>query len=160
GLERSINELARSVPEVFSLGSTAKPENTTTKPNQTASGLIGQLVALYRQMLSIRAIEQRLEDNDNIQKLANARRSPLRQKLTDTVQQGKNLGTQNDVSKQQYDVLTEQFKQLSAALLPLSEEVLVLDQSRANLVNWRRAHTLESRNLLLSILLRVAIIAM
>jgi small-conductance mechanosensitive channel len=160
GLERSINELARSVPGVFGPVSTAKQENTaTTKPsNQPVSGLFGQLVALYRQMLNIRAIEQRLQEGDNIQKLANARRAPLRQKLTDTVQQGKNLSTQEGISKQQYDALTEQFKQLSAALLPLSEEILVLDQSRSNLLNWRRAHTTESRNLLLSILLRVAII--
>jgi small-conductance mechanosensitive channel len=159
GLERSINELARSVPEVFGPASTAKPATATTKPsNQPASGLFGQLVALYRQMLSIRAIEQRLQEGENIQKLANARRAPLRQKLTDTVQQGKNLSTQEGVSKQQYDALTQQFKQLSAALLPLSEEILVLDQSRSNLLNWRRTHTTESRNLLLSILLRVAII--
>ena len=159
GLERNINELARSVPEVFGPASTAKPATATTKPsNQPASGLFGQLVALYRQMLSIRAIEQRLQEGDNIQKLANARRTPLRQELTDTVQQGKNLSTQEGVSKQQYDALTQQFKQFSAALLPLSEEILVLDQSRSNLLNWRRAHTTESRHLLLSILLRVAII--
>jgi len=159
GLERNINELARSVPEVFGPVSTAKPATATTKPsNQPASGLFGQLVALYRQMLSIRAIEQRLQEGDNIQKLANARRTPLRQELTDTVQQGKNLSTQEGVSKQQYDALTQQFKQFSAALLPLSEEILVLDQSRSNLLNWRRAHTTESRHLLLSILLRVAII--
>jgi small-conductance mechanosensitive channel len=165
GLERSINELARSVPEVFNSnsqlsGKTEAPAAANKGQVVQQSGLLGQLVILYREMLSIRSIEQRLSENDEIQTIANNLRAPLRKKLTDTVQQGKTLGTQSGVSKAQYDALTEQFKQLSAALLPLSEEILVLDQSRSNLLNWRRAHTTESRRLLISIVVRVAVIAL
>jgi small-conductance mechanosensitive channel len=165
GLERSINELARSVPEVFNSNSqlsskTEAPAAANKGQVVQQSGLLGQLVILYREMLSIRSIEQRLGENDEIQTIANNLRAPLRKKLTDTVQQGKTLGTQSGVSKAQYDALTDQFKQLSAALLPLSEEILVLDQSRSNLLNWRRAHTTESRRLLISIVFRVAAIAL
>jgi small-conductance mechanosensitive channel len=165
GLERSINELARSVPEVFNSNLQAGPNTgtaTATNKGQAVqqSGLLGQLVILYREMLSIRSIEQRLSENDEIQTIANNLRAPLRTKLTSTVQQGKTLGAQSGVSKAQYDALAEQFKQLSAALLPLSEEILVLDQSRSNLLNWRRAHTTESRRLLISIVFRVAVIAL
>jgi small-conductance mechanosensitive channel len=165
GLERSINELARSVPEVFNSNSQSTGKTETPAPANKAqvvqqSGLLGQLVILYKEMLSIRSIEQRLNENDEIQTIANNLRAPLRKKLTDTVQQGKTLGSQSSVSKAQYDALTEQFKQLSAALLPLSEEILVLDQSRSNLLNWRRAHTTESRRLLISIVFRVAVIAL
>ena len=165
GLERSINELARSVPEVVNSNSQSGGKTEVAAPSNKGpavqqSGLLGQLVILYKEMLSIRSIEQRLSENDEIQTIANNLRAPLRKKLTDTVQQGKTLGTQSGVSKAQYDALTEQFKQLSAALLPLSEEILVLDQSRSNLLNWRRAHTTESRRLLIAILFRVAVIAL
>ena len=165
GLERSINELARSVPEVFnsnsqSSGKTETPAAANKGQAVQPSGLLGQLVILYKEMLSIRSIEQRLGENDEIQTIANTLRAPLRTKLTATVQQGKTLGAQSGVTKAQYDALTAQFKQLSAALLPLSEEILVLDQSRSNLLNWRRAHTTESRRLLISIIFRVAVIAL
>jgi small-conductance mechanosensitive channel len=165
GLERSINELARSVPEVFNSNSQSSGNTGAAAANDKGqavqrSGLLGQLVILYKEMLSIRSIEQRLSENDEIQTIANNLRAPLRTKLTDTVQQGKTLGAENGVSKAQYDALTQQFKQLSAALLPLSEEILVLDQSRSNLLNWRSAHATESRRLLVSIVFRVAVIAL
>lgn len=160
GLERNINELARSVPEIFNMiGTKAAALPSTAKPqSNTSSGLFGQLVALYREILSIRTIQQRLDENDNIQKIANSVRAPLHDKLRNTLQQGTALGQQNNVSKEQYDALTQQFKQLSAALLPLNEEIMVLDQSRTNLVNWRSSHATESRTLLLSIIMRVAVI--
>ena len=62
------------------------------------------------------------------------------------------------VTRDQYDALTERFKALSGALVPLSEEVLVLDQSRSNLLEWRKAHTNESRGTLIALLSRVAVI--
>ena len=161
GLERSINELARSVPEVFNNsqanGGGLKAANST-KGQSSVSGLFGQLVALYDEMLSIRAIEQRLNENDEIQKLAQTLRTPLRAKISETVQQGKSLASQNNVSKARYDALTRQFKPLSAAIVPLSEEIMVLDQSRSNLLNWRRAHTAESQRLLIAILFRAGVI--
>lgn len=159
-LERNINELARSVPEVFSNTESGKPPSAaaTKSPVASNSGLFGQLVALYREMLTLRSIEQWLSESDDIQKTANSLRAPLRKKLSDTLQQGRDLSGQANVPRAQYDALTQQFKQLSAALLPLSEEVLVLDQSRSNLLNWRSAHTIESRRLLLSTILRVAVI--
>src|SRR5262252_1314312 len=160
-LERNINELARSVPEVFNNGEAgakpASPATTKAQANST-SGLLGQLMILYREMLSLRSIQQRLSENDDIQKTANDLRAPLRKKMSETLQQGRNLSGQSNVPRAQYDALAQQFKQLSGALLPLSEEVLVLDQSRSNLLNWRSAHTSESRRLLISIVLRVVVI--
>jgi small-conductance mechanosensitive channel len=164
-LERNINELARSVPEVFnSLEQPGKPAAAPSAKAQassssgSSSGLLGQLMGLYREMLSLRSIEQRLSENDDLQKIANDLRAPLRKKMSDTLQQGRNLNGQPNVPRAQYNALTQQFKQLSEALLPLSEEVLVLDQSRSNLVNWRSAHTTESRRLLIAIILRVGVI--
>src|SRR5215469_572976 len=160
GAERDINGLARSVPEIFESESPGKPANPTPVKSQggSATGLFGQLMALYREMLSLRSIEQRISESDDIQKMADDLRTPLRKQLSETMQQGKNLAAQSNVPRAQYDALAQQFKELSAALLPLSEEVLLLDQSRSNLLNWRSAHATESRRLLVAIVLRVAVL--
>jgi hypothetical protein len=162
GLKGSINDLARSVPEVpeTQTEKKASPGVAAAKTASTpSSGLLGQLILLYGEVQNIRSIEQRIEENDNIQSIANNLRAPLRDELRGTLQQEKDLATQTAVTKQQYDALTHRFKEISAALLPLSEEVVTtLDQSRSNLVQWRKAHTNESRSMLESILLRVTLI--
>ncbi len=42
--------------------------------------------------------------------------------------------------------------------MPLSEEALVLDESRSNLLEWRKANTNESRGTLIALLSRVGLI--
>jgi small-conductance mechanosensitive channel len=160
GLKGSINELARSVPEVLETQVTAKPGTATSAKPAAAprAGLFGELVTLYDEMQSIRSIEQRLDENDSVQKIASGLRSPLRTALTNTFQQEKDLSAKAGVTRDQYDALTERFKALSGALVPLSEEVLVLDQSRSNLLEWRKAHTNESRGTLIALVSRMAVI--
>jgi hypothetical protein len=74
--------------------------------------------------------------------------------LLATLQSGKDLANQTGVPKQQYDVLTARFNQLSAALLPLSQETVVLDQSRSNLLEWKRSLSNESAAMLRSLFFR------
>jgi small-conductance mechanosensitive channel len=169
GLDGSINDLARSVPEVFgTLGSAknntvapATPPAATAAPakTQSSSGLIGELMMLYGQMENIRAGDQLLDETETVSKIASDLREPLRKQLAATLQSGKELANQTGVPKQQYDALTARFDQLSAALLPLSEEVLVLDQSRSNLLEWKRSLTNESAAMLRSLIFRVLGIA-
>ena len=67
GLKGSINELARSVPEVLETQVNTKPGTATNAKAATAApkaGMVGQLVTLYGEMQSIRSIEQRLDEND------------------------------------------------------------------------------------------------
>jgi small-conductance mechanosensitive channel len=169
GLKGNIHELAGAVPEVLGPRMVSVPSTTFSTgkvaaeaaPKATAtvrSGLFGQLIALYDGMQNIRATQQLLDEAENVEKIANGLRGPLRAELTDTLQQGKQLGTQAGATKNQYDAVTERFKDISAVLLPLSEEILVLDQSRANLLEWRTAQTMESRTMLISIVTRVALI--
>jgi small-conductance mechanosensitive channel len=167
GLKGSLNKLARSVPEVLeppANNTASNKANAATAPTKTTtttrSGLVGQLMTLYEEMQSIRSIEQRMDEAANIEKIANNLRVPLRKELTDTLQKEKDLGAQKGVTKEQYDALTQRFKGISAALLPLSEEIVVLDQSQSNFVQWRKAHTTESSSILISIITRVAFILM
>jgi small-conductance mechanosensitive channel len=161
GLQGSINELARSVPEVLELPVNNKFSAVTPSAKSTPNvrpGLLGQLTTLYDEMQNIRSIDQRVDESDNIRSIANNLRGPLRDELTGTIQQEKDLADQPGVTKDQYDALTTRFKNISAALLPLSKEILVLDQSRSNLLQWKKAHTTESRTTFISLLSRVALI--
>jgi small-conductance mechanosensitive channel len=162
GLIGSINELARSVPEVLQPAVTKANTNTPSPaaktPTASRSGLLGQLMDIYDEMQNIRWIEQLIGSDDSIKKVVSDLRVPLRTEMTNTLNQEKDLSTEKGVTEEQYAALAQRFKQLSAALVPLSEEVLVLDQSESNLVQWREAHTAESREILVSILSRVALI--
>jgi small-conductance mechanosensitive channel len=169
GLEGSINDLARSVPEVFGTLGNAKsdaslpavPAAAAAAPAkaQSSSGLIGELMMLYGQMENIRAADQLLDGTESVRKIASDLREPLRKQLSATVQNGKDLAKQSGVPKQQYDALTARFNQLSAGLLPLSQEIVVLDQSRSNLLEWKRSLTNESAAMLRSLIFRVLGIA-
>jgi small-conductance mechanosensitive channel len=159
GLKGSINELARSVPEVMESQVNNKPNPAPgNSKTETKTGLFGALIALYGEVQSIHSIELRISESDNVQKIATNLRTPLRNELSNTVNHEKNLANQSGVSKEQYDALTKRFKAITAAMLPLSEELLVLDQSKSNLLQWRTAHINESRSMLLSILTRVFLI--
>jgi small-conductance mechanosensitive channel len=166
GLEGSINDLARSVPEAFGTITNNKSTSNITSPavpktQSTAStGLVGQLMTLYTQMQGIRSIDQLLTENENVRRIASDLRKPLRDQLIATLQRGKDLSSQPNVSRQQYDLLTGQFDQLSAALLPLSQELMLLDQNRSNFLGWERSLTGESEDTLRSLLFRIGAIAL
>ncbi len=180
GLQGSIDALARSVPEIFSLAPTtqktenkpaAQPAPAASQTQATASkstGLIGEAGALYTEMTSVREIDQLASETQNVRDIADALRLPLRNAMKATIQQSTALENQTQASgsnpaqaanlKPQYDALATKFKSLSAALVPLSQEAVVLDQSKANLLEWRRSITRQSGYALRSLLLHVGTI--
>ena len=180
GLQGSIDALARSVPEIFSLAPTnQKTENKpaaqvapaasqTQAATSKSSGLIGEAGALYTEMTSLREIDQLVNETQNVRDIADALRQPLRSAMKATIQQSTALENQAQAAgsnpiqaanlKPQYDALAARFKSLSAALVPLSQEVVVLNQSKVNLLEWRRSITRQSGYALRSLLLHVGTI--
>lgn len=165
GLEGSINELARSVPEAFGTSANinnaaAEPLPAKTQSSNSTAGLAGQLMTLYAQMQGIRSIDHLLSQNEDVRRIASDLRKPLRNQLIATLQKGAEFASQSGVSRQQYDALKDQFDQLSTALLPLSQEIMLLDQNRSNFLSWRRALTSESESTLHALLFRVMTIGL
>jgi small-conductance mechanosensitive channel len=180
GLQGSIDALAHSIPEVFSIVPTNQKAETkpaaqvTPAANQTqtaaprSSGLIGEAGALYTEMRSIRDIDQLANETQNLRSIADSLRQPLRDAMKATIQQSKDLENQAQTAgsnsaqtanlKPQYDALAAKFRSLSAALVPLSQEIVVLDQSRANLLEWHRSITRQSGYVLRGLLLHVGTI--
>jgi small-conductance mechanosensitive channel len=162
GFAGSINDLARSVPEV--LGD-ANAQKAAAKPAATqptiskSSGLIGHCLTLYAELRTIHNIDQLANETARVRDNAAALRKPMRDTLASTIQRGRDLTTQAPPSDpaqakaapQELRSLTDQFKQLANVVIPLSQEMLVLDQSRSNFLNWRNSIARESKDALRSV---------
>jgi small-conductance mechanosensitive channel len=62
-------------------------------------------------------------------------------------------------TKKTYDQLTDAFKTISDVSIPITQEALLLEQARGNLLSWRTAVDDERATILHSLLLRVGSIA-
>jgi hypothetical protein len=169
GLEGEINQLARSIPEV--LGSAASAQKPATaqasapsKPSLANSGgLISEALTLHDHVRAMHQIDELVKETSYTRDLADHLRTPLRNALRATVQQGQQLANQPLVSdssqlqaqRKNFEQLTGSFKQLSGALLPLSQEIIVLDESKTNFNEWRNSISRETRYVLRSLLVRV-----
>ena len=169
GLEGSIDELANSIPEVLVKPGTSGSK--TQKPSQTASpitaksgGLIGQLFTLYEQVQSLRAIDHLRQGNMRAIQSANSLRDPVRGAVRAILAQGQQelppAGASGAPQPQDFAKLTKQFNQLSMALVPLSQEILVLQECQSNLDEWHSSIAGESKHDLMALLLRVFAIAL
>jgi small-conductance mechanosensitive channel len=172
GFAGTVNELARSVPEINADPNAqkgpAKPatSNTAQAAPARSSGLISRAMELYAELRSIKDISDLEKETASVRAIAASLREPLHDTITATLANGRTLANQPaptdpaqaaDVEKNM-QAITAQFKQTANALLPLSQELLVLDQSRANLVNWRDSVVKESKATFRSILVSVVTI--
>jgi small-conductance mechanosensitive channel len=171
GLEGSINQLTRSVPEVFAektMSKTIPKANTSPSSLSDSSGLIGQALTLLGRMRSVHDIDQMMKETERLRQNAEDLRKPLRDALIAIIQRGRDLANQEGTAqspgqadpRQQYQDLTTRFKQLSSVSIPLSQEILLLEQGRATYIEWRRSILRESTDTLRSLLVRVIGIAL
>ena len=165
GFDGSIKELADSVPEILAAprngaASTQKPGQTISPTTARASGIIGQLSTLYDQVQSMRSIDRLLAENMHVLHTAESLRDPLRDRVRAILAQGQQNQTQAGIASsggkpEDFSLITKEFKQLSDALLPLSQEIIILQQARSNLSEWRSSISGESKHDLIALLLRV-----
>jgi small-conductance mechanosensitive channel len=187
GLEGSIDQLAHSVPEVLGDDNTKKSgaaaaAAATAKPavNNTSSGLIGQSLALFDQMQAMHQLDQMSTETQKMRATADEVRKPLRDILVATIRQGRDLASQAQApaapnatnnaganssqsahsTTQAFQAITAKFKELAAATVPLSQELVVLDESRTNLDEWRKSIRTESEYELRGVITRVLGIAL
>jgi len=187
GLEGSIEQLAHSVPEVMSdettkKGSpaaaavTATASNTKAATNRGSSGLIGQSFDLFDQMQTMHQLDQMATETSKMRATADEVRKPLRDILVATIKQGRDLASQAgapappsaggkassaaESTTQEFQAITARFKELAAATVPLSQEIVILDESRTNLLEWKKSIRTESEYDLRGLLTRVIGIAL
>ena len=158
GFAGTISQLERSVPEVNpdpnATKAGAKPATPAAQPAVAKpTGLISKTAALYAELRSIRDVDELLRETAAVRATATSLRQPLRDSIATTLSNGRNLADQTAPTnrteaiavQKDLQTLTEQFKRTANAMLPLSQEVLILDQSKSNLLNWRQSIVNEAK---------------
>jgi small-conductance mechanosensitive channel len=172
GLEGRINQLAHSIPGVISVTNDQrsvtqpKPNAQPEAPKQSSSGLVSQGLALYGAVAGVHEIDQLNDQTARVKEIVNNLRQPLRDSLVATLKKGRELtdqassGQAPPASPQEFQELTDQFRQLSAVVLPLSQEIVMLDQAAANLQEWRTSILRESKYAARALFVRVGMIVL
>jgi small-conductance mechanosensitive channel len=178
-LKAQIEALARTFPaDLTGVSSSEAPTSSNNKPgvNLTAtpttaktepSGIWGLVAQSFAFSSDMGLLKQRMARADALAQSAKDRRTPLVNQLKDLSQQGDQLANQADTAdpkqlaqeKQALDNLTAQFRQISAASVPLSKMVVLLGLYKTNLTNWRNTINSEYDSILKSLFIRLGVLA-
>jgi small-conductance mechanosensitive channel len=188
GFAAQVAQLQRSAPGLAAgKPATVAPtlENLTAA---RSAGVTSQAQVLFSLLGTRQSIEDLINEASELRQQAASLRNPLVDTLRKTIAQGEALAQQAEApaapapaaganphaipkqtaaqnaqalaaTRKSFDSLTARFKAISAASVPLSQEMTALDQGQASLQAWRRAVDEEYRSILRSLLLRVAGIA-
>ena len=182
GLREKIEALARSIPAALPKPSTKQepaPSSYqqpmpvlaagTRKPE--SSGVWSLASDLFLLSRNIRTLGYSIQLTDSLAQKNKALRSPLVDKLRGMSRRSDELAKQADSgdqtelaqAKKEFDGLTAQFKQTSAAVLPLSKQGILLGVYKRNLTSWQSMigsrYKAEFRSLLVRILLLLVLLA-
>ena len=172
-----IDELARSLPAVltrtssYSLAASQTPPsanspNNAPPENARPAGiweLAADLIGLWGKQ---HTLDSEAASTAELRALAKDLSAPQRDQLRTLVQQGDQLFAAADTAtpaqlaqeKQQLDRLTAEFKQSSAAMLPLNKISVLLDLYAGNLADLREAVKGQARDDLRQLSLRLAVL--
>jgi small-conductance mechanosensitive channel len=169
GLQREIDNLKTSVPDVFAKApekraATAPSSSTLTAPE--GAGVLNQVSLLFTRIAGLREVDQLMDGAAGVADMARRVQSPLRAKLRSTIQQGRDLANQPTPQdptslaayRQKMISLTTQFKQIANATLPLTQEIILLEDVQANLRQWQSSVHSGYIHILEAVLIRLAFI--
>lgn len=169
GLAGDVERLLRAAPELASPAKATAPPLLESLSAARDSGVSTQAIALFQLLGTRRDIDSRIQELDALKKQATDLRAPILSLLRSTIQQGdaamQSPANTSDAdalraTRKHYDTLSSTFRVLSTATLPASQEVLLLESARVNLMSWRTVVDAEYSTLLRSLLIRVVFIAL
>src|SRR6266852_5969478 len=162
GLEAQIDELEHSVPETAQQSKVQAPAaSMAAAPSAAQSGILGQAGNLTALIRKERTLGDVIDATNALYGTAQRLRTPALEALRTIDQQGLKLAAQagsNDITavkqnQAEFQKLTEQHKVISAVLLPLAKQMVLLNLYAANLERWRglvnQHSNIELRNLIL-----------
>jgi len=171
GLRAQIEELARSVPSVFNKTAAPSEQATSAKAqalsnHEEPTGLWAMTSDLFALSRKKHSIDSDIAATNNLTQFTKQIRTPFIASLKQLIGTGDQLANQPDSTdptllgqqKQQLDSLTAQFKQVSAMLLPLSKQGILLNLCQRNLSNWRDAVSSEFRQELKNLAVRIGVL--
>ena len=127
-------------------------------------GLSSDLIAMHRK---IRSLDEATRSTDALAKTSRAMMAPMIASIKDLAKRGNDISSAPDSTdpavlaqqKKELDAMTAQYKQLSASVLPLGKQSVLLDLYKRSLGNWRNTVENEYSSELRSLILRLAFLA-
>ena len=171
GLERTVPGVAGSAkqePEQNPTARAATPGNVVvSEPRKEPSGILGLITDAFQLSQKIRTLDETIRMTEALTQSSKNLRSPYGSSLRGLSRQGDTLAAQADSAdpatlaqqKTQLDQLTARFKQVSAAVLPLSKQGVLLDLYKRSLVSWRDSVKARYVSELKSLGVRLAMLA-
>jgi small-conductance mechanosensitive channel len=172
-LRGQIEELARAVPPAVSgtaanePGAPAEPE-PTLKPGDRGSkpadnGMWALIGNLFRLSSKRTFLSNDLRVTQELESSSKQLRSPFGAHVRQLIQSGDQLAKEADTSdqaglvqqKQRLDALTVEFKQLSALIVSLRKQAILLDLYERSLSNWKAEVTTELKQSAKEVVLRL-----
>jgi len=185
GFSAHVDQLQRSAPGVTANKAIAVAPTLESLSAVRSAGVTTQARVLFGLLGTREAIDHLIKEADRLHQQALVLRTPLISLLKNTIAQGQAL-SQNPAdaaslsknaskapaahsnaplpapapsTRQSFNELTTTFKAISSASVPLSQEILTLEQTQASLQAWRNAVSGEYESILQSLFLRVLFIA-
>lgn len=151
GLRAQIETLKASVPDAISnITQTSKEQRPAAAPtansNETdISGIWALTADLFSLSSKKSTINSLIDDTNDLSSSSKQLRGPFVAQLRALSTKGDQLSAQADTAnrsmldeeRQQLEALAAQFRQISAAVIPLSKQSVLLNLYEKNLTNWR-----------------------
>jgi small-conductance mechanosensitive channel len=158
GFQVQIEELARTVPAAASESKQPSTSATSAATESTSaavatsgdekaesSGLLGLLADVFEHRRQLRLLDASLRMTDSLADVSKALRAPLVSRMRELTQRSDELANAPqsqdpaELARQQAELkdITRQYKQLSAAILPLGKQNLLFDLYKRNVSNWQ-----------------------
>ena len=174
GLVADVERLQQSIPELQGNDNKTSYPQITTVESALSSGVVTQSSVLIDLAESRHTLQTLLDQNEKLHQQVLALRTPMVAILRGLIATGQQLSddaappAQDNgapaeappVAPADLKSITTRFKSVSAATVPLSQEMIVLDQSRANLSAWQSSLTNEYGRILNALMLRILVIAL
>jgi small-conductance mechanosensitive channel len=174
-LPSQVEELARSVPAASANGkdpaeSNATPNNSSSpaavasrERKEAPNGILSLATDLFSLRRKRRALDDNLRQTEALAQDSKNLRAPMIVAIRDLTQKGDEVAGQPDSQdpkvlaqqRKDLDTLTAQFKQVSASLLPLGKQSILLDVYKRSTTNWRNAVDSQYQSELKGLLVRL-----
>jgi small-conductance mechanosensitive channel len=180
-LEGQVKQVEASAPDLSNPKIRLAAPSLESLSTARDAGVITKARDLFSLLNTRSSLDQLLDATAHLREQVTALRQPLVLTLRATVARGeqiaaappaaapaKKTGKAGPVAahapagsvREQYDDLTHNFQSIVAASMPLSRELVALDQMQATLESWRSSVDEEYREILTALLMRVAAIAL
>lgn len=175
-----VEELARTIPVASAENKEQTGSNSTTNNSnapavvasrerkEAPTGILALATDLFTLRRKLRALEDNLRQTDALSQSSKSLRAPLVAKIRELTQKGDDVAGQPDSQdpkvlaqqRKDLDSLTAQFKQVSASLMPLGKQSILLDIYKRTTTNWRSAVDSQYKAELKGLLLRLTVLAL